>query len=65
MNKSFYRTSLNDCKKYIKLGLFADEVGISRSALTMFLKSEEFDYQISLEKLDLLYNTVKNYCNNI
>lgn len=57
-DKSFYRTSFNDLKKYVKLGVFCDDIGLSRSSLTMFLKGDQFDYYISQEKLDMLYNNI-------
>ena len=60
-DKSYYRTSLKRLKKKVKLGIFADEVGIPRSSLSMFLKSKEFDYQISLDKLERLHSLIVDY----
>lgn len=64
-DKSWYRTSLNNIKSHVKLGVFADDIGLSRSTLSLFLKDEKFDYQISVEKLDTLYKEIKNYTSNI
>lgn len=64
-DKHFYRTSLNEIKRYVKLGQFCDDIGLSRSTLSMFLKSEQFDYQISVEKLDMLYMSVKDFFNKL
>lgn len=64
-DKNWYRTSLTNIKRYVKLGVFCDDIGLSRSTLTMFLKGKEFDYQISIEKLDLLYSTIKKSLSSI
>lgn len=65
MNKSSYRASLNDIKQYVKLGVFADEVGISRSNLSVFLKGSEYDFMISIEKLDMLYRRISDFFNRL
>lgn len=56
--KSLIRTSLNNLKLYIKLGVIADEFGINRSTLSMFLKSDAYDYQLSLYKANEFYDYV-------
>lgn len=60
-NKAFYRALFNDMKKYIKLSVFANEVGIHSSALSKFMQDPLFDYQISLEKLDSMYILLCEY----
>lgn len=65
ISKEYYRTSLNYYKQYIKLSQFANEVGISKSALSMFMKDTKFDYQISLTKLELLDNNIKSFCKSV
>lgn len=61
MNIDTYRASLNEIKRYVKLGVFADEVGVSRSNLSTFLKGSEYDFLVSFEKLDMLYKHICSF----
>lgn len=51
-DKETCRTSLNNLKKYVKLSQFADEFGIPRTTLSMFMRGSEFDYQISSKRIN-------------
>lgn len=58
MTKSDIRLRLMYLKKYVKISTLAKEFGISQPTLSRFLKNDQFDYQISLDKITNFYN----YC---
>lgn len=62
-DKNYYRTAFNDMKKYVKLSAFSEEIGISRTTLSMFMKSSSYDHYLSLNKCDNLYNHIRSYFN--
>ncbi len=62
-SKNEYRSSFNVIKPYVKLGVFADRVGLNRSSLSKFLKNDYFNYCVSVDTLDKLYNLIKNTLN--
>lgn len=51
-DKSYCRTSLHVLKRYVKLGVLADEFGLPRTTLSMFMKDDRYDYQISQERIN-------------
>lgn len=65
LTKDQYRSLLNDIKSYIKLSYFADEIGLSRTTLSLFLKDSAYNYMISVNRLDELYNCIIKKCNSI
>lgn len=64
-DKFAYRASLNECKKYLKLTKFANEVGVSNSSLSYFLKGSQYDHLLSIDKLETLCNHISSYCEKI
>lgn len=65
MSKKSYSDFFAQCKNYLKIGKFADDCNISRSALSKFCKGDPFLYEISLEQCEKLYNSIVNYCKKI
>lgn len=65
MKKSYYFDFLTECKPFIKLSVFARMVGLNPSTLSLFLRSRDNEYMISVDKLqqlvDLISDTVKNF----
>ena len=60
-DKNAYRTLLKKYQKYLKLSSFCEEVGISKTTLSLFMKDEAYNYCLSISKLDNLYNNIHNY----
>lgn len=58
MTKSSYRDYFKSIMRYVKLTKIAEDNGIAKSTVSMFLKDSHFDYQMSLEKLELLKKIV-------
>ena len=58
-DKSYYRTVLNDLKPYIKLSAFINDLNIQSGNISKFLKDPAYDDTMSIEKLDLLYKSIK------
>lgn len=60
MSKQYYRKLLNELKPIIKLSACCEQVGISKSNLSHFLKGEPYDMCVSVDKLELLVDYIKN-----
>ena len=58
--KSIYRDRLRSFQKYVKITVLAAEFGINKVNLSRFLKGPEYDYYISLEKLESLVQYIEN-----
>ena len=56
--KNLYRKFFAECKPVIKMKPFLDRNGINQSAFSRFLKGQEFNYEISLDKLQALYQDI-------
>ncbi len=54
MNKAEYREYFAECKKMLKLNYFLKLCNISNSNFSYFLKSSNYDFMISIEKLEQL-----------
>lgn len=63
--KSDYRSFFASVKKYLKFQPFLLELGINQSAFSKFMKNDLFDYEVSIEKLNLLYLAICDFCGNI
>ena len=65
MSKSSYRDFLIECKPFIKLSVFAKMIDLNPSTLSLFMKSDNNDYMISVDKLqeliDLIVDTMRNF----
>lgn len=64
MNKSYYRNLFMELKPFIKLSAFCRIVGIDRSALSLFLRDEQHDHCISLQKLGELERAIMDFMSN-
>lgn len=64
-DKETCRTSLNMLKPYVKLAKFADEFGINRTTLSLFMKDSAYDYQISNERVYDFLIYVKSKLDNL
>lgn len=58
--KSSYRDRLRMMKKYIKISVIAKDCGIPSNLLSLFMKSDAYDYCLSIEKLESLINRIEN-----
>lgn len=62
-DKSYYRTSLNEYSKYLKLTNFCTDCNISLSNFSKFMKG--YDDMLSIQKLDILCGYISQYCKKI
>lgn len=60
MRKCDYRSYFANVKKYVKLTPLCKEIGVSQSALSRFLMGDAYDYVISIETLNKLYQHLQN-----
>nr|DAU21671.1 MAG TPA: hypothetical protein [Inoviridae sp.] len=56
MTKAEYREYFAECKPFIKFKYFLKKCNIPESSFSKFMQDDLFDYQISLNKLNQLYN---------
>lgn len=63
--KSDYRSFFAKCKKYVKLSVLCNEIGVNQSALSRFMMDQAYDYVMSLETLDRLYIHLQRVLENI
>lgn len=63
--KSMFRDRLRILQHYVKLGILADEFGLSRTSLSRFMKNENFDYCISETTLYQFINFIELKIKNI
>lgn len=63
--KDFYRSFFAQCRSQIKFRWFLDQCGINPGAFSRFMKGEMFDYQISVQQLEKLYDMITDFCKNI
>ena len=65
LTKSDFRSYFAKCKKYIKFNPILNEIGINQSAFSKFMKNDFFDYEISINKLTLLYTAVNDVLSSL
>jgi len=67
MNKQEYREYFAYAKKYIKLSVILKELNIisEQGNLSRFIKSNHYDYLISIDNLENIYNQINEICRNI
>lgn len=63
--KNYYREFFTSIKGFIKFAPFLDELGINRSAFCRFLKNDNFDYEVSTNKLSDLKSLIIEKCQNL
>ena len=64
MSKTDIRDLLIELKPFMKLNTFASMVGISSSALSLFMRDVQHSHMISQEKLDQLVNLILQFMSN-
>lgn len=57
-SKAEYRAYFADVSVFLRMQYFLDKAGIHKSNFSRFMKDQMFDYLISLEKLDSLYQEI-------
>lgn len=65
MTKNDYREFFANVKPFIRFRYFCDKVKISPINLSRFMKGNEWDYEMSLEKCRILYEEIVNTFENI
>ena len=55
MTKNDYRLFFAECKPVLRLAYFLKRNGLAPSTFSIFMKGKEFDYMISLDRLQALY----------
>ena len=65
MSKNEYRSFFAECMPFLKLKYFCNQVGLSNATLSMFMRGNQFDYMISLDKLNDLYSAITCKLNEI
>lgn len=65
MSKNEYRSFFASCKQYLKLSQFCTAAGIDKSRFYVFMRGEEHNYLISLDKLRTMYDLIRMFCDNI
>ena len=63
--KNTYREFSTNIKSFVKFAPFLDELGIHRSAFSRFLKNDNFDYEITTNKLSDLKALIIEKLNNL
>lgn len=63
MSKNVCRSSLN-MQKYVKIGVYADEFGISRSTLSRFMRSSAYNELISTERINSFVEYISFHLSN-
>lgn len=63
--KNYYREFFTSIKSFVKFAPFLDELGIHKSAFSRFLKNDNFDYEITINKLSDLKALITEKFNNL
>lgn len=58
-NKAEYRSYFAQCMPVVKMSYFLRLTGTSSSTFSKFMKHEEYDYFMSIEKLEKLKRIIK------
>ena len=64
MSKSDYKVYFAMMKPKIKFSYFLDLCGIDKSKFSKFM-TKNTDWELSIEKLELLYNCIKSELKNV
>ena len=65
MSKGSYREFFAQCKPAIKLSYFCQIAHVPATTLSMFIKSDAYDYMMSLDACKRLYDAITGYFANI
>lgn len=58
MTKNEYRTFFANVKPFIKLNYFLKRNNLAQSTFSVFMRGEFENYQISIDKLKVLYDDI-------
>lgn len=58
MTKNSYREFFANVKPFLKLNYFCKLSGVSQVSLSRFMKGSEWNYEISEERLHVLYSAI-------
>lgn len=58
MSKNFYREFFAKCMPFLRMRYFLNKAGVSPVAFSRFMKGSDFDFQLSIGKLESLYNSI-------
>ena len=64
-SKNNYRDYFNTMKKYVKITKLAQEIGINNSTICLFMRHEEHNGQLSIDKLEKLRTYCVDSLNNL
>ena len=65
MTKNDYRQFFANVKPFIKINYFLKRNNLSQSTFSVFMRGEFENYQISLDKLKVLYDDVIQTLENV
>lgn len=65
MRKCDYRFYFAKIQKFIKLRQIYEPMGIHPSTFSRFMKGEAYDYVISIDKLEMIYDGVQKTLLNL
>lgn len=57
-SKAWYRSYFADVSVWIKMNYFLKLAGVNQSSLSRFMKDPTFEYMVSLQKLEQLYQVI-------
>lgn len=60
MSKSSYREYFAECKSLIKFSRICELAGVHRVSFSRFMKGKEFDWCLSVESLQKIYDTLQD-----
>lgn len=58
MSKAYIRALLEDLRPYLKLNYFCKMIGLNQSTLSLWMKSPNNDYMISVDRLNELVSVI-------
>lgn len=65
MSKNDYRLFFDYVKPFIKLSFFCKKVGIANTTLSLFMRGDSYNYAMSIERCQELYNEIASTLNTI
>lgn len=65
MSKNDYRSFFANVRNVIKIRHFLKIVGIPESTFSLFMRGEEWNYMLSIDRCNTLYDTIMEWCRKI
>jgi hypothetical protein len=59
-SKSDYRSYFANVSVWIKMNYFLKLAGVNQSSFSRFMKDQKFEYMVSLQKLERLYQEISS-----